>query len=461
MSSSEQANRELPGGFTPKFHWRILGTPAPVFPGFEVDILAPVAEENEPDAVWHRNRAKSILHDHPEVKQLFGRAPVTGIFCVLVPAIQIGLAIAMIGQPWWLILLVAYFVGTILNVALFNLAHECNHSLIARSKRINRLLFTIASLPKLFPGHHTWWIEHHVHHNHLGSEKDFVKRRRSVLLAMKDRIFGHIPGPRVRRMTSWITTPLFWPISAFMMVTQVIRAIVGLVVYAFLAIRNRSWKPDDRALVILADEHLISGYKRYKLESWAVTYPLTALAMMVGLCVLFGWTPLIYLFLSALFMTGFLHPLAFGLILSNSHFHGHACYQPSSSNYGWINLFTFNFGMHTEHHDFHYIPWFRLGKLRKIAPEYYDCLKQTDSFCHLAFKFAFGTREAFNNEEFRNLEMISNKMEQGPTNITLMGDANLANDSAAESSDFLEANIVKFSSTTVGHESQPEGIGQH
>ncbi len=254
----------------------------------------------------------------------------------------------------------------------------------------------------LFPGHHTWWIEHHVHHNHLGSKKDFVKRRRSVLLAMKDRIFGHLPGPRVRRMTTWVTTPLFWPISAFMLITQVLRAIVGLVVYFATAIYYRQLKPTDFAMSVLADQHLVSGYKRYKLEMWAVTYPLVALASIATLYALFGWVPIAYLFLSALFMTGFLHPLAFGLMLSNSHFHGYNCYQPSASNYGWVNWITFNFGLHTEHHDFHYIPWFHLGKLRKIAPEFYNELQQTHSFCKLAFQFAFGTRDAFNNEEYRN-----------------------------------------------------------
>jgi sphingolipid delta-4 desaturase len=246
-----------------------------------------------------------------------------------------------------------------------------------------------------------------VHHNHLGSEKDFVKRRRSVLLVFKDRIFGYLPGPGVRRMTTWITTPLFWPISAFMIVTQMIRAAVGLVVYAVTAVFNRQLKPNDFTLAILADEHLVSGYKKYKLESWAVTYPLASFAMMFAIYYFFGWVPLIYLFLSALFLTGFLHPLTFGLMLSNSHFHGHQCYQPSASNYGPVNWVTFNFGMHTEHHDFHYIPWFRLGELRKLAPEFYEPLKQTKSFCKLAFQFAFGTRDAFNNEEYRNLEMLN------------------------------------------------------
>lgn len=406
MTAVSRETETLPGGFTPKFHWRVLGTPAPVFPGFEIDICDPVSEENEPDAVWHRNRAKAILRDHPEVKKLFGRAPITGLFCVLIPALQISIAISLIGQPWWVILLAAYLFGAIIDVALFNLAHECNHALIVKNKAASRFLFTITSLPKLFPGHHTWWIEHHVHHNHLGSEKDFVKRRRSIILAMKDRIFGHVPGPRVRRMTSWLTTPLFWPITAFMLIAQMLRAVVGLLVYAVTAVYHRQLKPTDFALSILADQHLISGYKRYKLESWAVTYPLAALTMIGTLYYFFGWVPLIYLFLSALFMTGFLHPLAFGLILSNSHFHGYQCYQPSASNYGWVNWFTFNFGLHTEHHDFHYIPWFRLGKLRQIAPEYYETLKQTHSFSGLAFKFAFGTRDAFNNEEIRNVELL-------------------------------------------------------
>ena len=69
---------------------------------------------------------------------------------------------------------------------------------------------------------------------------------------------------------------------------------------------------------------------------------------------------LFYLLLSSLFLTGFLHPTMFGMILSNSHFHGHSTYQPSASYYGWYNRLTFNFGLHTEHHDIAGIAWSRL-----------------------------------------------------------------------------------------------------
>jgi len=265
----------------------------------------------------------------------------------------------------------------------------------------------------MFTGHHCWWIEHHVHHNHMGSHKDFVKRRRSVLLAMKDRVFGYIPGPTIRRLTSWITTPLFWPIAGLMIVMQVLRGIVGLVVYAVSALATRRLTPGKLALTILADEHLVSGYRRYKIETWAVIYPLLSLLMMAGLWLLFGWKALLYMFLSSLFATGFLHPLVFGLMLSNSHFYGFKFYQPSASYYGWLNAITFNFGLHCEHHDFHYIPWHRLSQLRRIAPEYYDDLRKTRSFAGLAFQFAFGSREQFNNEEYRNMQLLEANKKTG------------------------------------------------
>ena len=396
----------LPGGFTPRFHWRILGTPTPVFPGFELDICDPVEDHEQADAAWHLDRARRMLREHPEIKQLFGRSRTTAFWCIGLAVAQVGVAIAVSWGAWWLVIIAAYLLGSMINVALFNLAHECNHSLVFRSKKANRWLFTVTSLPMMFTGHHCWWIEHHVHHNHMGSHKDFVKRRRSVLLAMKDRVFGRVLSPQSRRLTSWITTPLFWPIAALMIVTQVVRSIVGLVVYAATAISTLRLAPGKMALSILADEHLVSGYRRYKIEMWGILYPLLSLTMMAALWFFFGWKALLYMFLSSLFATGFLHPLVFGLMLSNSHFYGFHFYQPSASYYGWLNAITFNFGLHTEHHDFHFIPWYRLSKLRRIAPEYYDDLKQTRSFAGLAFQFAFGPRENFDFEEYRNRKLL-------------------------------------------------------
>lgn len=395
-----------PGGFDLKFHWRILGPYAPVFPGFEIDICDRVSDEEKPDAVWHRNRAKGILRDHPEVKELFGRSRWTAVWCIAVATAHFAVAVVSPNIPVWSFVVAAYVFGAMANLALFNLAHECNHGLVFKKKRWNRWLFTYTSLPMLLPAHHTWWIEHHVHHNEMGAMQDFVKRRRSILLHMKDRLFGVPVVGKIRDCFAWTATPLFFPISAFVLVAQIIRSAIGLVVYAATAVGQRKLRPSETSMKILADEHLLSGYKKYGIESWAIAYPLISLAATAVLWTVFGWQSVAYLFLSALFMAGFLHPLAFGLILSNSHFYGFKSFQPTSSYYGWLNWITFNFGLHTEHHDLAAIPWYRLGKLRAMAPEYYDPLLKTKSFASLALKFAFGSREQFNNEEFRNAELV-------------------------------------------------------
>lgn len=398
-----------PGGFPMKFHWRLLGTPAPVFPGFEINITDRVADADKPDAVWHRERARGMLQNHPEIRGLFGHVPSTAFWCVACSSALLALAVVSQFLPWWGLLLVAYVFGAWLNLCLFQLAHECNHGLVFNNKRWDRWLFTLTTLPMMMPGHHTWWIEHHAHHNDMGAKKDFVKRRRSIFLAMKDKIAGMTVPKRYRWMVSWITTPLFWPIAMVMLVTQIGRAIVGLIVYAFALVFRWRLEPGDFALKVLADEHLVSGYDRYRIRIWAVAYPLLQLVLLVALFLIGGWKPLVFLLISALFLTGFLHPLAFGLILANSHFHGHRAYQPSSSYYGWLNWVTFNFGLHTEHHDLAAVPWNRLGSLRKIAPEYYDDLLKTPSYARLALQFAFGSREDFDNEEFRNAEIFADE----------------------------------------------------
>ena len=154
-------------------------------------------------------------------------------------------------------------------------------------------------------------------------------------------------------------------------------------------------KPSRIALAVLSDEHLVVAYHRYRLELWAVVYPLLSFALVGRLFWIGGWKAVLYLMLSQIFMTGFLHPTNFGLILSNSHFNEHDTYQPTSSYYGWLNWITFNFGLHTEHHDISGIPWNRLPALSRMAPEFYRTLEQTTSYSKLAWKFAFSRRPVF------------------------------------------------------------------
>jgi len=382
-----------PGGFYTGFRLRMLGSPAPVFPGFDVDISESILDREKPDAVWHNDRVKAMLKAHPEIRSLIGQSPSTAIWCVLFAGLQVALAILLADQPFWLMAAAAYVVGSWVNINLFMLAHECNHGLVFRRNVWNRWLFTFTSLPMFLSAHHAWWIEHHVHHSDLGARKDFIKRRRTFFLLTRYK------------------TPLFIPYALLMLTTQAIRSAIGLISYVLGLFRGHL-TPGPITVSILADTHLVSGYRKYRMPGWAVAYAFLGLALPTALFLVFGWQAVVYLLLSQMFMTGFLHPIMFGMILSNSHFHGSTIYQPSSSYYGWLNKITFNFGLHTEHHDISSIPWNRLPALRRLAPEFYDTLHKTRSYEGLALLFVFKSHRFdgfFNSEEHRNAEMLGSK----------------------------------------------------
>jgi sphingolipid delta-4 desaturase len=225
----------------------------------------------------------------------------------------------------------------------------------------------------------------------MSATKDFITRRRSYFLA-------------TRR-----TSPLFIPYSLFMVVTQVLRSAFGLIAYVCMSLLRGRLEPTRFTLSVLADKHLISGYEKDRITKWAVVYPALSF-LMYGLLFWYGgWRPLVYLTLSQVFFTGYLHPYCLGWVLGISHFHGRRNYQPTASNYGWlVNLTTFNAGLHVEHHDIAGIPWFRLGKLRKLAPEFFDHLEPIRSYTMLGMQFVFAGQDKFednfNTETHRNIE---------------------------------------------------------
>ena len=208
------------------------------------------------------------------------------------------------------------------------------------------------------------------------------------------------------------------PYALLMLVLQFFRSVLGLIVYAFESLLRGKLDPGPKALSILADEHLISGYESYGLKRWAVVYPTLSILMTIGLFAAGGWKAVVFLLASQLFATGFLHPHNFGIILSNSHFHGSSAYQPSSSLYGWSNWLYFNFGLHLEHHDLMGIPWSRLGRLREIAPEFYDDLIITKSYRSLAMKFVMGDPQSLEAQFTRQDEVNKERLESSADHAT-------------------------------------------
>jgi sphingolipid delta-4 desaturase len=271
------------------------------------------------------------------VRKLIGKNPLT-IFPLL------GLVIGMVvlgwllrDSSWWLIVLVAYFIGAFANHALFVMIHECSHNLLFKGKTLNYLASITANLPHVLPSAVSFTRYHRMHHVHQGNHEldadlpDFWEAR----------VFGN----NFFSKALWL---LFFPVF------QVRRTF-----------RLKNIKPVD---------------------GWIVSNWLIQLAFNIAIWVFIGPKALAFMLISFFFSVG-LHPL--GARWIQEHYLVLDENQETYSYYGPLNLFAFNVGYHNEHHDFPSIPWNKLPKLKNTAPGFYDSLKSHQSWTKLFFRFLF------------------------------------------------------------------------
>ena len=80
----------------------------------------------------HTQRRKAILKRYPEVKGLFGPYPWSALLLAGLVALQWTVAWRLRAQPWYVLVLVAYLGGAVINHALYVLMHEATHNLIVQ-----------------------------------------------------------------------------------------------------------------------------------------------------------------------------------------------------------------------------------------------------------------------------------------------------------------------------------------
>jgi len=118
-------------------------------------------------------------------------------------------------------------------------------------------------------------------------------------------------------------------------------------------------------------------------NKWIWINLFTVAVVDVAIFLFVGPMAIVYLVGSFFFSVG-LHPLGGRWI--QEHFLVSAP-QETYSYYGPLNKLAFNVGYHNEHHDFSFVPWNNLPKIKAIAPEYYDSLESHDSWSKLVWKF--------------------------------------------------------------------------
>ena len=172
-------------------------------------------------------------------------------------------------------------------------------------------------------------------------------------------------------------------------------------------------KPSPRTLAVLADQHLVSGYKADRIELWAVIYPVLYFAM-CGLAdvVRRGGRRLVEADFVLDGRLG-LHDRLFAPA-DAGHRAGHFALprhaavpafglelRPDDQSAQLQRRAARGASRHCR------IPWHRLWKLRRIATEFYDDLEVIPSYTMLGLKFVFCSpttfREEFDNETQRNI----------------------------------------------------------
>lgn len=290
------------------------------------------SESREP----HKDRTKEILKQYPQIRQLIGGNPYTFLFIIGIVALQIGVAIWVDSQPWWVLLLAAYTIGAFANHGLYVLNHECSHNLVFKRKSLNMLAGILSDFPTLVPGSTSFRLYHLKHHSFQG----VYELDADIPSKWEAKLIGNTPYGKI----IWL---LFFPIFQ---VTRPQRL-------KELKFANK-WTWVNIAIVVAFDLFVL---------------------------LVLGPKVLLY-FLCSLFFAIGLHPL--GARWIQEHY---AVKPPQEtySYYGLLNFLAFNVGYHNEHHDVPSIAWNRLPELRRVAPEWYDSLYHHKSWTKLLFQFLF------------------------------------------------------------------------
>lgn len=273
-----------------------------------------------------------MLQLYPRIKELYGPCPRTKYVCTALVLAQLALAYELRAAPWWLIVLVAYAVGGLINQALLLAIHELSHNLAFRRPFHNRIFALFVNLPIGVPVAETFRYYHLLHHTHQGDERLDT----DLPTELEGRLLGR----------SW--SKLLW------------LSCQGLA----YALRPLFVHPKRPTLAEAFSLSLQLGFDVALFYAW-------------------GGKALAYLPLSSLIVMG-LHPIA-GHYISEHYVFREG--QETYSYYGPLNRIAFHVGYHNEHHDFPYIPGSRLARLRAMAPEFYDGLQQHTSWTRVLWRF--------------------------------------------------------------------------
>jgi len=285
----------------------------------------------------HTGRRKEILDKHPEIKALMGPDPWIVVPITASVISQVILCWLLSDASWTTIFFMSYCIGGVFNHSLGSSIHELGHNLAfghGRKAWMNRALSIFSNLPLGFPMAITYKKYHADHHRYMGEEMMDV----DIPTRLESKLFVH-------------------PITK----------IIWLIIHPLLVATRPFYKSPK------------------PLSGWEMINTVACVIFDLIIYSSFGIKPIVYMVASTLLCLGF-HPLAGHFISEHYQF---TVGQATHSYYGPLNFILYNVGYHNEHHDFPYIPYNKLPKVKELAPEYYDNLPYHSSWIKVIWDFIF------------------------------------------------------------------------
>lgn len=296
----------------------------------------------------HKTRRMEIIAKYPEVTKLVGPEPKTKWIVLGVVTLQFACAyfmrdVSMKNPIFWI---TAYFIGATCISNVFLAIHEFCHNLAFKKPLYNRLFGIVANLPVGVPYSASFGPYHLLHHKHMG-EPDFDTDLPTKLEAL---VLSNVLGKAF--------------FATFQLFFYALRPV-------FLIQLPFTWVHFLNVVVQFTADYIIVNT--------------------------LGWQSYYYLLCSS-FLAGSLHPIAGHFIAEHylldppTKKSPDLLYPETFSYYGWMNIFVYNAGYHSEHHDFPYIAWSKLPILHDIASDFYKPLPYHTSWAGVIVEFIFNQK---------------------------------------------------------------------
>lgn len=281
----------------------------------------------------HQKRKAEILSKYPDIVNLYGPSNKTKYIVILVAILHIfGLYFSTLIRNKFVFFMFSYLYGGTLGSLSGILLHETTHQLVSKSSTANRIYSFIGNLPVIIPMASSFQKYHLDHHYYQG-----VKGRDPDLpLEIEYKL---VRGNTFLKILYVMIYPTFYIGRSFRIKKKIIKAELLNIIFHSIAI-------------------YLSIY-------------------------FFGSISIWYWILSS-WLSYSIYPAAAHLIQEHFTFEDG---QETYSYYGKFNHIFLNIGYHNEHHDFSQVPWDKLPEIRRIAPEYYDCLMSQKSWFGVFYNF--------------------------------------------------------------------------